>query len=107
MRLLTEVALLRPNGSWRMEKLARQIGAVVAIVAVLTIFIAPAFSVQPTALRASRAAQQLLLAFAFMALVLTNCLRLGLSVQRPCHVAAESVVFSEPRLIDLICARLC
>jgi hypothetical protein len=91
-----------------MEKLARQIGTIVAIAAVLTVFLAPAFAAQPTALRASRAAQQLLLAFALTALVLANCLHHGLSVLRPCHAAAESIVLPpDPRVIDLICARLC
>lgn len=95
------------NRRWRMHKLIEQIGAIVAIAAILVVFIAPAFSVQPTALRASRAAQQILMAFALVAsAVITWLLAATLSSE-----LAESPDDQDRNfplhIIDLTCVRLC
>ena len=88
-----------------MSKLSRQFGAVIAIAAVLVIFIMPAFDIQPTALRASRDARQLLLAFACVAIFATR------SNFVPVVVAlvtkANSAFTSQMPIVDLTCSRLC
>src|SRR5512146_3200572 len=105
MRSWKEDALLQLNRRWRMHRLMEQIGAIVAIVAILLVFIAPAFSVQPTALRASRAAQQILMAFALVASAVITWL---LAATLPSEIA-ESLDDRgsdvPPHIIDLTCVR--
>ena len=95
------------NRRWRMHKLIKQIGAIVAIVAILAVFIAPAFSVQPTAMRASRAAQQILMAFALFASAVLTWL---LATTLPSELAdfPDDRICNFPlHIIDLTCVRLC
>ena len=90
----------------RMNKLATQLGAVVVLAAVLALFVMPAFDVQPTALRASRAAQQLLIAFSLMAAMAALLSPLSLQLLRIELLSNRSEV-PHPDLIDIICSRLC
>ena len=95
------------NRRWRMHRLMEQIGAIVAIVAILLVFIAPAFSVQPTALRASRAAQQILMAFALVASAVITWL---LAATLPSEIAESPDDRDRNfplQILDQTCVRLC
>lgn len=88
-----------------MKSRLRQFGVVLIVVAVLLIFAAPAFAVQPTALRAARAAQQLLLAMAFAATMARVCAIRSIAFARTA-LASRRRAFPRVRIIDLTCSRL-
>ena len=92
------------NEEKQVNKLATQFGALVVLAAVLALFTLPAFNLQPTALRASRSAQQLFLVLA--TLTAFTILQLSAQVGR-LHPNAIATVSSSPDLIDLLCIRLC
>ena len=77
--------------------------AVLVVVAILILFILPAFDVAPTALRAARAIAVLMLAIAFAAFVLFG------EMQQVHRVQATHPVDDHigPPVLDLTCALLC
>jgi hypothetical protein len=84
-----------------------QIGAIVAIATILIVFIAPAFAVQPTALRASRAAQQTLMAFALLTTAVITWLLIATFPLELATFRDDRNRILQLHIIDLTCARLC
>ena len=77
---------------------------ILLLVAVATVFISPAIDLEPTALRASRAAQALQIALLSAALAIRGLLSpifVSLTPQ------AESRGVNHENLLDLNCTRLC
>ncbi len=90
-----------------MMKMTRQLGAAAVLLTVLAIFIMPAVNLQPTAMRAYRAAQELIMGFAFLAMLVVSIPSLTVV-----HLAAECAEIDNSRIphlrvIDLTCTRLC
>jgi hypothetical protein len=90
------------------ERLLKRVGAVVALIAVLAIFVVPGVNMQPTALRASRAAQNLLVACTLLVLVTAAQFSdSSFSRGQNRYFASQSRRLSPPSIIALVCARLC
>ena len=86
-------------------KVAKQIGALVVLIAVCAIFLAPAVSLQPTALRAARSAQQLLIAFAFLAMAAVPYRQTA--CQHAIRHSPAARLLPAPDIVAFVCARLC
>jgi len=90
-----------------MLKRAQKLGAIVALIAVLAICVLPAFSLEPTALRAYHAAQQLLMAVAFLATIAVCNLSFSNATRVSPDPAFDSPTLPRSRVVDLTCSRLC
>ena len=88
-----------------MRRHFKSLVAFLLLVGVATVFVAPFVSLEPTALRAARAATLALLALAEFALAATGLLGSGFLISGP-FLKVQSPA-SVPDVIDLDCARLC
>jgi hypothetical protein len=90
-----------------MNGMAKHLAAVSILIAVVAIFIAPAFDLPPTALRAARAAQQILMGFAFLAATASAALLCSPVLSVLLRAIPKPLKLASPSVIDLNCSRLC
>jgi hypothetical protein len=78
-----------------------------AILAIAAVFIAPGVTLQPTAMRAWRAAQNLLGSFRWLASIATSCLAAKAIFCAPGDTALEFPPLLSPPRVELTCVWLC
>jgi hypothetical protein len=92
---------------------ARKAGALTLIIAVvvlstvLAVSMLPGAGLQPTALRASRAAEGMFLVFSLLVAITYGCYQITAFKPVVSHFAGESCRLPRQPLFDLTCVRLC
>jgi hypothetical protein len=81
--------------------------AVLVLSTVFAIFVLPGVDLQPSALRAFRAAQEVFVAFFLLVSLATGCLLVTVSESLTPVFAGESCRLMYQPLFDRICVRLC
>jgi hypothetical protein len=83
------------------------LSTILVLSAVIAIAVLPGVGLQPTALRASRAAQGMFVGLSLLASVATGVSNAATPSVGFLHPAGESSLLSHPPLFELTCARLC
>jgi hypothetical protein len=102
-----ESMFLQCSDNARKTRMRTLLIAILVLSAVVAIAVLPGVDLQPTALRASRAAQGIFVGFSLLASVATGFCETAAPSVGFLRLAGESSRLPHPPLFELTCARLC